>query len=85
MTLKELMQLCYNAGGYIYEDAPKGGGGFEWWWGKYGEDRHDAFTAELISPEAAERLVEAIDELGDDSGDVPKQSHPGDPDEGTLL
>lgn len=43
MTLKELMQLCYNAGTEINE-----GGGFAWWWKAYGEERHDAFAKELV-------------------------------------
>lgn len=47
MTLKELMQLCYNAGSYIYGDAPLGGGGWTWWWDKYGQERHDAFGETL--------------------------------------
>ena len=43
MTLEDLMRISYNAGGYTYDETPKAGGGFAWWWEKFGKDRHDAF------------------------------------------
>lgn len=39
MTLKELMQLVYNAGLDGWENEQ----GFAEWWKKYGRDRHKAF------------------------------------------
>ncbi len=44
MTLKELMQLVYNAG---RDDADErfGGRGWQAWWQKFGKERHDAWMA----------------------------------------
>ena len=42
MTLKELMQLCWNAGVRdAVNDPSPGGGGFRSWWEKDGEERHE--------------------------------------------
>ncbi len=51
MTLKELMQLCYNAG----RDGNTGSAsafaewqGFDDWWDQYGEERHDDYAKALL-------------------------------------
>ena len=82
MTLRELMQLCYNAGGYNYDEKPKGeeAGGFVWWWGKYGHERHDAHVAEWanvtlvpMDPVVVElqRIATALEEGGRPKGWIP--------------
>ena len=47
MTLKELMQLAYNAGRQVHASGSRP---FNDWWEEDGRERHDAFTAQLDEP-----------------------------------
>jgi len=42
LTLKELMQLCYNAGREAGDNMSETS--FQDWWDDYGEERHDEFS-----------------------------------------
>ncbi len=70
MVLKELMQLCYNAGnldGKMYASS----GTFNSWWSKHGEDRHEAFIERVVREgrdmDIRESALRELMEVDDDS------------------